>query len=64
MRGWLAADITKQIARDYGVLIEDPSDGDCGVTYRGTFIMDPRGNVRVAMVNDLPIGRSVDEVLR
>ena len=56
------ADITKKISRDYGVLIEDGSDA--GIALRGTFIIDNKGNVRVAMVNDLPIGRSVDEILR
>ena len=60
----ILADVTKKIARDYGVLIEDPADGDCGVAFRGTFIIDPKGVVRIAHVNDLPIGRSVDETLR
>jgi alkyl hydroperoxide reductase subunit AhpC len=58
----LLADVTKQIAKDYGVLIE--AGEDTGVAARGTFIIDPKQNVRVASVNDLPIGRSVDEVLR
>jgi alkyl hydroperoxide reductase subunit AhpC len=58
----ILADVTKQIARDYGVLVEQ--GGDAGVALRGTFIIDPEQNVRVAMINDLPIGRSVDEVLR
>ncbi|KAI8897428.1 AhpC/TSA family protein [Globomyces pollinis-pini] len=58
----LLADVTKQIARDYGVLIEEGEDA--GLAARGTFIIDDKGNVRVAQVNDLPIGRSVDEVLR
>ncbi|KXS17616.1 hypothetical protein M427DRAFT_54541 [Gonapodya prolifera JEL478] len=55
----IIADVTKKISRDFGVLIESE-----GVALRGTFIVDPKGNVRVAMINDLPIGRSVDEVLR
>ncbi|KAJ3217728.1 Peroxiredoxin-2 [Clydaea vesicula] len=54
----LLSDLTKKIALDYGVLNDD------GVAFRGTFIIDPEQNVRVAMINDLPIGRSVDEVLR
>ncbi|ORX98479.1 thioredoxin-dependent peroxide reductase [Basidiobolus meristosporus CBS 931.73] len=55
----LISDITKKISADYDVLIEDK-----GVALRGLFIIDPKGNVRVMQVNDLPIGRSVDETLR
>ncbi|KAJ1986580.1 cTPxI [Dimargaris cristalligena] len=55
----LVSDITKTIARDYGVLLKG-----AGVALRGLFIIDPTGNVRIAHVNDLPIGRSVDETLR
>jgi alkyl hydroperoxide reductase subunit AhpC len=55
----LLADKTKSIARDYGVLLED-----AGVTLRGLFIIDPKGIVRQITINDLPVGRSVDEVLR
>eukprot|EP00842_Homolaphlyctis_polyrhiza_P001754 jgi/Hompol1/257/HPOL_001146-RA len=58
----IIADITKQISRDYGVLVEDGPDH--GVALRGTFIIDKHQNVRVMQINDLPIGRSVDEVLR
>jgi alkyl hydroperoxide reductase subunit AhpC len=43
---------------DYGVLNDD------GVALRGLFVIDPEGIVRHVTVNDLPIGRSVDEVLR
>jgi peroxiredoxin (alkyl hydroperoxide reductase subunit C) len=60
----LLADITKSISRDYGVLVEDPADGLCGVTLRGTFVIDPKGVVRSVTVNDEAVGRSVDEVLR
>lgn len=60
----LIADVTKQISRDYGVLIEDPTDGDCGVAFRGIFIIDPQGKLRQITVNDLPVGRNVDETLR
>ena len=52
------------MSRDFGVLIDDPSDGDCGVAFRGTFVVDPAGVVRSVAINDLPVGRSVDEVLR
>jgi peroxiredoxin 2/4 len=55
----LLADITKSIARDYGVLTPD---GD--VAFRATFIIDKKGYVRTAHVNDLPVGRSVTEELR
>jgi len=55
----LVADLTKSIARDYDVLIED-----AGVAYRGTFMIDKNGVVRHQIVNDLPLGRNVDEALR
>jgi alkyl hydroperoxide reductase subunit AhpC len=55
----LIADTTKSMARDYGVLIEE-----AGVALRGLFIIDPKGVLRQITVNDLPVGRSVDEVLR
>ncbi len=55
----LVADITKSIARDYDVLLEDK-----GVAFRGLFLIDKEGIVRHQIVNDLPLGRSVDEALR
>ncbi len=55
----LVSDLNKQISRDYGVLIEDQ-----GIAYRGLFLIDTKGVVRHALVNDLPLGRSVDEALR
>ena len=55
----LVSDITKEIARDYGVLSEDE-----GVAYRGLFLIDKEGVIRHMVVNDLPLGRSVDEALR
>jgi alkyl hydroperoxide reductase subunit AhpC len=54
----LVADITKQISRDFGVLTEG------GVALRGTFIIDPKGTIRQATVNDLPVGRNIDEAIR
>jgi peroxiredoxin (alkyl hydroperoxide reductase subunit C) len=54
----LVADIKKDIAGDYGVLLND------AVALRGLFIIDREGIVRHALVNDLPLGRSVDEALR
>ncbi|KAJ3020666.1 UNVERIFIED_CONTAM: Peroxiredoxin-2 [Siphonaria sp. JEL0065] len=58
----LISDITKQISADYGVLIEQGTD--IGLALRGTFIIDPKGIVRQITINDLDVGRSVDETLR
>lgn len=55
----MVADLTKQIARDYDVLIED-----AGVALRGTFLIDKAGVVRHQLVNDLPLGRNIDEAIR
>ncbi|KAF3827963.1 hypothetical protein GH733_001198, partial [Mirounga leonina] len=55
----LLSDLTKQISRDYGVLLEGPS-----VALRGLFIIDPNGVIKHLSVNDLPVGRSVEETLR
>lgn len=55
----LVADLNKNIARDYDVLI--PHEG---IAYRGLFLIDRKGIVRHQTVNDLPLGRSVDEALR
>ena len=54
----LVADLSKKIARSYGVLLND------AVALRGLFLIDKKGVVRHALVNDLPLGRSVDEALR
>jgi peroxiredoxin (alkyl hydroperoxide reductase subunit C) len=54
----LVADLNKQIARDYDVLVND------AVALRGLFLIDKNGVVRHQVVNDLPLGRSVDEALR
>jgi peroxiredoxin (alkyl hydroperoxide reductase subunit C) len=54
----MVADLTKQIARDYDVLIND------AVALRGTFLIDKNGVVRHQLVNDLPLGRNVDEAIR
>ncbi|MGD0896838.1 MAG: peroxiredoxin [Thermoguttaceae bacterium] len=54
----LVADLKKEISKDYGVLTEG------GVALRGLFLIDKDGVVRHALVNDLPLGRSVDEALR
>jgi alkyl hydroperoxide reductase subunit AhpC len=55
----LIADLTKAISRDYGVLV-----GDGSVALRGLFVIDTGGIIRHITVNDLPLGRNVDEVLR
>lgn len=62
MRIPLLGDVTKQMARDFGVLIEDGEDA--GLALRGLFIVDDKGILRHASVNDLPVGRNVDEILR
>ena len=53
------ADVTKQISRDYGVLMEDK-----GIALRGLFIINPEGVVVNETVNFLGVGRNVDETLR
>ncbi len=55
----LASDITKDVSRDYGVLLEDK-----GIALRGLFIIDPDGTLQYQVVHALNIGRSVDETLR
>nr|CAB3265142.1 peroxiredoxin-like [Phallusia mammillata] len=55
----LLADLTKSMSKDYGVLLEG-----AGIALRGLFIIDGKGVVRHLSINDLPVGRSVDEVLR
>jgi peroxiredoxin (alkyl hydroperoxide reductase subunit C) len=54
----LVSDLTKQIARDYGILSDE------GVALRGTFLIDKDGVVRHQIVNDLDLGRNIDDVLR
>jgi peroxiredoxin (alkyl hydroperoxide reductase subunit C) len=54
----LVSDLSKSISRDYGVLVED------SVSLRGTFVIDKNFIIRYAGVNDLPIGRNIDEILR
>nr|AGN69933.1 peroxiredoxin 1 [Dunaliella salina] len=60
----LLSDKSRKIAHDYGVVIDDESYGENGATYRGLFIISPTGILRQITINDLPVGRSVDEVLR
>lgn len=55
----LIADLNKKISEAYGVLIPEE-----GIAYRGLFLIDSKGVVRHQVVNDLPLGRSIDEALR
>src|SRR3954469_12662602 len=55
----IVSDLSKSVARAYGVLLEE-----AGVALRGLFLIDREGVIRHAVVNDLPLGRSVDEALR
>eukprot|EP00057_Strongylocentrotus_purpuratus_P032053 XP_786503.2 PREDICTED: peroxiredoxin [Strongylocentrotus purpuratus] len=55
----LLSDMSGKIARDYGIMIEKE-----GISLRGLFIIDDKGTLRQITINDLPVGRSVDEVLR
>lgn len=54
----LVQDLNKEIARSYGILLNE------SVALRGLFLIDPNGKVRHAVINDLPLGRSVTEALR
>ena len=54
----LVSDMSREIARSYGVLFEEK------VALRGLFLIDKKGIVRHAVINDQPFGRSVDEALR
>ena len=54
----LVSDLNKNIARSYGILFND------AVALRGLFLIDTKGVIRHSIVNDLPLGRNVDEALR
>lgn len=54
----LVADITKEISRSFDVLLQN------SVALRGSFLIDKDGTVRHAVINDLPLGRNIDEMLR
>ncbi len=55
----IVADLTKKISKDYGVLLKKE-----GVALRGLFILDREGVIHHATINNLSLGRNVDEVLR
>tara|TARA_A100001015_G_C14891013_1_gene672405 strand:- start:138 stop:767 length:630 start_codon:yes stop_codon:yes gene_type:complete len=60
----ILSDFRKTISQDYDVLVEDETVGEFGASYRGLFLIDKEGIVRHQVVNDLPLGRNVDETLR
>jgi peroxiredoxin (alkyl hydroperoxide reductase subunit C) len=55
----MVADIKHSICRSYGI-----ESNEEGVAYRGTFLVDKVGIVRHQVVNDLPLGRNMDELIR
>ncbi len=54
----LVADLDKSICTNFGVLL------DAGIALRGSFLLDKDGTVRHAVINDLPLGRNIDEMIR
>ena len=54
----LVADLNKQICKDYDVLFGE------SIALRGSFLIDADGTVRHAVINDLPLGRNIDEMIR
>jgi len=68
----LVADTAKTIASNYGVLAGDWNYNEAGeltfegapIAYRGTFLIDKAGMVRQETINDLPLGRNIDEMIR
>jgi len=59
----MLADPSHNIGRNYGCLIEG-EDENAGVCLRGTYIIDGTGVLRHYQINDLPVGRNVNEILR
>jgi peroxiredoxin 2/4 len=55
----VAADYTKSVSQSYGVL-----DAELGLAHRGVFVIDPDQNVRYISVNDLSVGRNINDILR
>ncbi len=55
----IVADLNKKISKDYGVLLKKE-----GIALRGLFILDKEGVIHHSTINNLPLGRNVDEVLR
>lgn len=55
----LIGDVTKQVSRDYGVLLQDK-----GIATRGTFVIDPEGHIQYMGIHNLNVGRDANEILR
>ncbi len=55
----LIGDVTKQVSRDYGVLLEEQ-----GIATRGTFLISPEGTIQYMGIHNLSVGRDVSEILR
>lgn len=55
----MAADVSHEICQAYGV-----EHADAHVAYRASLLIDPQKNIRTKHVNDLPVGRNIDEILR
>jgi alkyl hydroperoxide reductase subunit AhpC len=55
----IISDLKKEISQTYNVLLEEE-----GITFRGSFLIDPNGVLRHMQINDLPVGRSIDEAIR
>ena len=60
----LLADISKEVSRDYGVLVDNSEDGMYGAALRGLFVIDTVGKIRAMQINDDAVGRNVDETIR
>ena len=58
----MIADLSKQIAKDYGSLVDHGKHNGCAL--RATYIIDKEGIIRHISQNDLPVGRNTDEILR
>ena len=54
----MVADLDKSISKNFDVLL------DAGIALRGSFLIDKDGTIRLAVVNDLPLGRNIDEMIR
>ena len=60
----MLSDVSKDICKQYRCLVEDPKDENYGVAMRATYIIDAKGILRHMSINDLPVGRNVDEFYR
>ena len=60
----LISDFSKDISRSYGFLVEDKDDELYGASLRGLVIIDRDDVVRHVQINDAPVGRSVEEIVR